>query len=423
MSFYTSLSGLQAAQTDMSTISNNIANVSTNGFKKSSTDFSDVMASSSTANPSTQIGSGVVVQSVRQQFSQGNFTTTSSALDLAISGDGFFVMKGAATDGGGVSYTRDGSFLIDSNRYVTDSSGNQLQVYPVDGSGTVVATGLSSTTSLQVPETSGTATPTSTVSLTMNLNSSASVPSEAFDRYDSSTYNQTTTSTVYDSDGNAQTLTNYYVKSGTADDGSSTWSVYSYIGDQQLSAGTSDDGSATPVTLTFDSDGTLTSPTSGTTLTGYTSNGSDQPITLDFGTGTTATSAAFSVSANTSDGETVGQFSGLTIGEDGAVTASFSNGDTQVLGKVVLANFSNTSGLRQLGDSSWEATGLSGDPVLGTAGSNGFGSLMSGAVEQSNVDITEELVNLIAAQRNFQANAKALDTANQLSQTIFNMQS
>ncbi|WP_448662864.1 flagellar hook protein FlgE [Sphingomonas sp. CJ20] len=431
MSFFTSLSGLQGAQTEMSAISNNLANVSTNGFKKSTTQFADIIASTSNSNPTQMVGSGTVVKSVRQQFSQGGFTQSSSALDLAISGDGFFVVKSAGTGGDGVAYTRNGSFSVDANRYVVDGQGNKLQVYPVDGSGSVVSSTLGSTTSLQLPQTSGTPSATKTVSMGVSLSSTAAVPSEAktdgsyaFDRFDPSTYNQSTQTTIYDANGNALTMNNYFVRETkpTAEGGTSSWSVYSFVGDQQL--GTSA-GSTDPITLSFDATGKLTSPTSPTTFAGFTPPGAaaEQSLTLDFGTATNQSGTAFNAGTPTQDGSAVGQLEGVTVGEDGIVKASFSNGDSRALGKVVLANFSNAAGLRQLGSSTWAATGISGEPRLGEAGSNGFGDLMSGAVERSNVDITEELVALIAAQRNFQANAKALDTASQLSQTIFNMRS
>jgi len=435
MSFYTSLSGLQAAQTDMSTISHNLANVSTNGFKRSMTIFEDVIASTKDSNPNQMVGSGTVVKSIRQQFSQGGYTQSSSALDLAITGDGFFAVK-SDTGTGGVMFTRNGSFTVDSDRYVTDQQGNKLLVYPVDGSGAVVATGIDSAQSLRIPQTSGTPQATQNVTMSLNLSANSAIPSAnskftasnpyKFDRFDPTTYNQSTQTTVYDANGNALTMTNYFVRdtAPSATDATSSWKVYSFVGDQQLDADTGTAG-AQPITLSFDSTGKITAPTGKTTFDGFLSPGatSAQQISLDFGSGTTQVGSPFSVNSRTQDGAAVGQFESVTVGDDGVVRASFSNGDSEPLGKVMLANFTNPTGLRQLGNSTWSATGLSGEPRLGEAGSNGFGSLMSGAVERSNVDITEELVGLIAAQRNFQANAKALDTASQISQTIFNIRS
>lgn len=429
MSFYTSLSGLQAAQTDMSTISHNLANVSTNGFKKSRTEFADVIASSVSLNPNQMIGSGTVVKAIRQQFGQGGMQQSASSLDIAVAGDGFFAVK-PSLDAAGVNFTRNGSFLVDSNRYVTDSQGGYLQVYPVDGSGAVVATGLGSTVNLRLPQTSGVPEATENVALSLNLSAYSSVPSEAsrfseetpyaFDRFDPGTYNNSTQTTIYDASGNPLTMTSYFVRETT--DTPSTWSVYTFVGDKQLGT---DAANPQPVTLTFDASGALSNPTTPTQFAPFTvgSSTTEQSIALDFGSATTQLGAPFSVDSRSQDGKAVGQLDGVTVGEDGIVRASFSNGDSLALGKVALANFSNPSGLRQLGNSTWAATGLSGEPRLGEPGVNGFGGLMSGAIERSNVDITEELVGLIAAQRNFQANAKALDTASQISQTIFNIRS
>jgi len=435
MSFYTSLSGLQAAQTDMSTISHNLANVSTNGFKRSMTIFADVIASTKDSNPNQMVGSGTVVKAIRQQFSQGGYTQSSSALDLAITGDGFFAVR-SDTGNAGVMFTRNGTFTVDSDRYVTDQQGNKLLVYPVDGSGAVVATGIDSAQSLRIPQTSGTPQATGNVALSLNLSANSAIPANAarftdakpyaFDRFDPGTYNQSAQTTIYDANGNALTLTNYFVRetAPSAGDQTSSWKVYSFVGDQQLDADAAA-ADAQPITLNFDSTGKITAPSAATTFGGFLAPGatSEQVVTLDFGTGTTQVGSPFSVNARSQDGAAVGQFESVTVGDDGIVRASFSNGYSQPLGKVVLANFANPSGLRQLGNSTWSVTGLSGEARLGEPGSNGFGSLMAGAVERSNVDITEELVGLIAAQRNFQANAKALDTASQISQTIFNIRS
>ncbi|MES2337037.1 MAG: flagellar hook protein FlgE [Pseudomonadota bacterium] len=432
MSFYTSLSGLQAAQTEMSTISHNLANVSTNGFKKSRTEFADVMASSVSISPTQMIGSGTVVKAIRQQFGQGGAQQSTNSLDMMISGEGFFAVK-PDPNSAKVAFTRNGGFSVDAERFVTDANGGHLQVYPVDGSGTVVATGLDSTINLRLPATSGTPAATESVSLAVNLSANASIPKDnaifttanpyGFDRFNPSTYNNSSQTTTYDVAGNAMTMTNYYVRD-TASSGagsSSTWQVYTFVGDQQLTQS----GSTSPTVLTFDSSGALSSPTAAIAFDAFTPTGSTtaQQTTLDFGTATTQLGQPFAKLSETQDGRAVGQLEGVSVGEDGIVRASFSNGDTQALGKVVLANFANPSGLRQLGNSYWASTGVSGEAKLGEAGANGFGNLMAGAIERSNVDITEELVGLIAAQRNFQANAKSLETSSQVSQTIFNIRS
>ena len=415
MSFYTSLSGLQAAQTEMSTISHNLANVSTNGFKKSRTDFADVIASSLAADPTKAVGSGAVVKANRQQFTEGNLKTTGSSLDLAVTGDGFFAVK---TDGlnSSVSYTRNGGFQVDPTTHnVVDAQGSALQVFPVDAKGNVTATGADGLISLNLPETSGTPVATANVGLAINLYANAPTPAATFDPANPSSYNNSTATTVYDSAGKASTMTSYYVHTGA-----NAWSVYSYVGDQQLKVG----GSAAPVSATFDANGALTAPGAAISYDAFqpSTGGAAQSIKLDLA-GTTQKVSAFSVNSRTQDGQSVGELAGVSVDESGVVVANFSNGDTVALGKVALANFANPTGLRQLGNSYWSASGISGQATLGSANENGFGSLRAGTLEGSNVDITEELVDLIAAQRNFQANAKALDTASQISQTIFQIQS
>ena len=423
MSFYTALSGLKGSQTEMSTISHNLANVSTNGFKRSRTEFADVIASSVSLSPTNMVGSGSVVKANRQQFGQGNLIQSSNSLDLAISGDGFFAVK---SDPGSqkVNFTRNGGFQVDSDRYVVDATGGHLQVYPVDGSGAVVATGLDSAVSLRLPQTSGVAVPTTATGLTLQLNANTAIPTTTtFDRFDPTSYNQSVQNTVYDTNGNALTMTTYLVRESVPASGNgntSTWSAYSFIGDQPLTTGS---GASDSVTLTFDSSGAMTAPTAAAAFDPVTlaTSSAEQQLSLSFGAGTTQLAQPFSVVDKTQNGIAVGQLEGVTIGDDGLVKASFSNGETKALGQVMLANFSSPEGLRQEGNSYWSVTGFSGEPRLGTARSNGFGKLMTSTIERSNVDITEELVGLIAAQRNFQANAKALDTASQISQTIFNI--
>jgi flagellar hook protein FlgE len=419
MSFYTSLSGLQATQTAMSTISHNLANVGTNGFKKSRTEFADVIASSVSLSPTQMVGSGTVVKANRQQFSQGNLIQSANTLDLAISGDGFFAVK-PDVNASRVNFTRNGGFLVDNDRYVVDAQGAHLQVYPVDGSGAVVATGIDSATSLRLPATSGAAQATGAVTMSVNLNANSAVPATTtFDRFDPTSYNQSTQTTIYDGEGNPQTLTNYF-RRDTATAAGSEWSVFSFVGDQQLT-----DGGADSIAVEFDGTGALVGGPPSASFDPFTTAGSTiaQQFTFTFGADTTQTAQPFNVAARSQDGKAVGQIQGVTIDEKGVVKASFSNGDTQAIGQVMLANFANPTGLRQLGNSYWSPTGISGDAKLGSAGTGGFGNLMSGTIERSNVDITEELVNLIAAQRDFQANAKALDTASQISQTIFNIRS
>lgn len=414
MSFYTSLSGLQAAQTELSTVSHNLANVSTNGFKKSRTDFADVIASSIATDPTKIVGSGAVVKANRQQFSEGNLKTTGSALDLAVTGDGFFAVKTAGLNSS-TAYTRNGAFQVDPGTHnIVDAQGSALLGYPVDAKGNATATGADGLVALNLPETNGTPAATSNVALKINLYAAASTPASAFSATDASSYNSSTTTTIYDSAGKANTLTNYYVHTGA-----NAWKVHSFVGDQELRVG----GSAAGTPVTFDTGGNLTAPTAPVTYDAFTppTGGVAQALAFSLA-GSTQASSAFSVNARTANGASVGELAGVSVDAQGIVAANYSNGDTVSLGKVALANFANPTGLRQLGNSYWSASGISGQATLGASNENGFGSLLSGTLEGSNVDITEELVDLIAAQRNFQANAKALDTASQISQTIFNIQ-
>lgn len=430
MSFYTSLSGLKAAQTDLSVISNNVANVGSIGYKKSRAEFGDLISASAFQSGNV-IGQGTKLNSISQEFTQGGFQTSDRALDLAISGQGFFVTK----TGSQMSFTRDGAFSIDSNRYLVDSSGAYVQVMPVDTNGTVTATGISSSQNLQVPLTAGQPKATSEINLSATFPSDADVPANrsvytasnpyAFNRYDTNSYNYSSAVTVYDSSGNPQQATIYYTRTSTPDANStsSNWDARLFIGDQQASADGTASGSPTPLQLTFAADGTMTSPSGATTFSSVLPTGASGAIgiTMTYGSATRQAASTFTPGAVQQDGKAAGQLNNVSVGTDGLVTATFSDGSSAKLGKVMIANFANPNGLRQLGDSRWGATGLSGDPLVSEAGAGSAGSIQSGALEEANVDITEELVSLISAQRNFSANAKAIETSNTMTDTIVNL--
>lgn len=424
MSFFTSLSGLQAMQTDMSVISHNLANVSTNGFKKSRTAFADVISSNVSTDPRKMVGSGVSVKGTVQQFSDGSSNQTKSALDMQILGEGFFVVKSTGLSDQ-VNYTRTGAFTVDESRNVIDAQGSYLMVYPVDNDGNVTATGDKSLTNLQIQPTSGTPKMTNNVATKVQIPSTATVKDPLqFKRTDTTTYNNSVATRVYDANGNPMTMTSYYVRTADGQPNATppntgTWQVFTYVGDQMLTpAGQTQPG---PITQVYDTKGALTGAQSITFEDFIPPSGAAaQGITLDL-TGSTQTAAAAAVSARTQDGIPVGQLVGITVDDAGIIKASYSNSDIVPLGKVAIAKFAAPTGLRQAGSNYWQATGISGKATLGFAAAEGFGSLKSGQLEGSNVDITEELVNLIAAQRNFQANAKALDTATQVSQSILNI--
>ena len=430
MSFYTSLSGLRGAQTDLSTISNNIANVGSIGFKRSRTFFGDIMPASSTTP-----GQGTRLKGIEQQFTQGGFETSARDLDLAISGSGFFVTRDAL-NGGTTYFSRNGNLSIDGQRYLVDGNGGFVQVLPVDAEGNVTASGLAASRNIQLPLTSGTPRATSLITLTANVPITADKPEDravynpsnpyGFDRLDPNSYNYSQQQTVYDSEGNTQSATLYFVRTGSiaAGDANDTWDVHMFVGNEEASA-TSGSPTPQPATLTFDSTGALTSPTTPVAFSSVFPSGASAPlaVTLDFGTATRQAAGAFNIAAIDQDGIASAKLSDFSIGEDGLVTASFTDGTTQALGKLLIANFSNPAGLRQRGDGRWTITGNSGDAIVGEAGSDAFGRIQSGALERANVDITEELVALIAAQRNFQANAKAIETANSMDQSIINLRS
>ncbi|MDH3714346.1 MAG: flagellar hook protein FlgE [Gammaproteobacteria bacterium] len=414
MGFDTSLSGLNSAAADLDVTSNNIANVATNGFKGSRAEFADVYASDPFNTASTAIGDGVLLADVRQVFSQGNLEFTDSALDMAITGRGFFVL-GSDVGGSALSYTRAGAFGVDGNGYIVNSGGGFLQGFPVDSSGNVTATSLNSATSLQVPDSFGTPVSTSNVDIGVNLPSNApDLPIAAFDPTDASTYTNSTSVTVYDSLGNSHITSVYYIKTDTA---TNTWESRVFV-----------DGSAlTPVgaeTMQFDNSGALIVPANGNIAYNAfaLANGSAPlTLTLDYSNGTSQFSAAFAVTNVAQDGNTSGRLSSLDITETGVVNTNYTNGATLSIGKIALADFRNPQGLRQVGNTSWTATAQSGAVLAGEAGSGRFGAIEGGALESSNVELTAQLVNLITAQRNFQANAKAIETSNSVTQTIINI--
>jgi len=424
MSFYTSLSGLKAAQTDLATISNNVANVGTYGFKKSRAEFGDIVAASSTT-----AGQGTRLRAIEQQFTQGGFEASEKELDLAIAGSGFFVSRDAVT-GGATTFTRNGAFSVSADRYLVDANGGFVQVMPVDPSGNVTASGLAGLQSLQLPATSGTPRATTQMQMSVSLPNTGDVPSRrvnysatnpyAFDRLDPNSYNNSTQTMVYDSNGKAFPATTYFVRTGSiaAGDAADTWDAYTFVGDQNATP--------TPIAMTFDpTTHALTSPTGATTLSSVTPAGAAgaMNLTLDFGTATNQSTGTFSVAAAQQDGYAVGKLDDVSIGEDGLITATFSDGSTKALGKVAVANFDNPAGLKQRGDARWSVTGDSGIAQIGEAGQDGVGRIQSGALERANVDITEELVSLISAQRNFQANAKAIETSNTMTTAILNLRS
>lgn len=428
MSFYTSISGLKAAQTDLSVISNNVANVGSLGFKKSRTEFGDIM-STSPYSAGAIAGQGTQLKAITQQFTQGGTQTTDRALDVQINGQGFFVTKEGLNGNGQVSYTRAGSFGIDTDRYVTDSRGAYVQVLPVDEEGNVLSTSADTTINLKVPkEAEGTAKATTSLALALNMPTTATPITTTFDRADPNTYNFATSATITNDKGESFQATTYYTRistaSTTAGDMSATWEARTYIGDSQVGNGATPATTA-PVQLKFDKDGVMTAPAAATTPGKTTLTGADGlptsiTTTIDYA-GSKASNAAFALRTFKQDGFPAGELSAVSVGKDGMVSASYSNGTTKILGKLAIATFNSPEELRQTGGGAWTESQGSGTPQFGQANSGGLGAIQSGALELSNVDMTDELVALITAQRNFQANAKAMDTATQMTQIAVNL--
>jgi len=402
MPFRTALSGLNAASAELRVIGNNVANAGTTGFKESRAEFADIFATSNLGVTSNAIGTGVRVSSVSQQFTQGNIGFTDNNLDLAISGQGFFIMN----DNGVNAYTRAGALGIDRNGFVVNSQQQQLTIFQADANGSITG----ATGSLQLDRSDIAPAATTTIDVQANLDASAGIPTAAFSPTDASSYNNSTSLTVFDSLGSPHLNTMYFRK--TADN---TWDAFQYVDGTQVNA-----GAPLGETITFDNTGTITggSPTSMT----FTPAGGSAPMTVSVDYNNTSQfGSPFSVNALVQDGFATGRLSGIDISDTGVITSRFTNGQSRTLGQIAVATFNNSQGLRQLGDTSWAETFDSGAPLVGSPGTGSSGLIESGALEDSNVDLTEELVNMITAQRNFQANAQVITTADTITQTIINI--
>ena len=397
MSYEIAATGLNAVNEQLDGISNNIANSGTVGYKSMTTQFSAMYAG-------TQAMGVSVAGSAQSISTGGSMVSTGNALDLAINDDGFFVMCDSA---GNISYTRAGSFVTDKNGYIVNASGDYLQGYPVDDSGTL-QTGI--VTDIQIKTGNIPAQATDSMTFTANFDASdetidrATVP---FDPNNSDTYTDSYTTTVYDSLGNEHSVSQYFTK--TADN---TWEVqYTFDGEAQ--------SGVPPTTLTFDQNtGKLTSPTTPQTITFTTDEAAPISMTVDY-SDCTQYGSDFSVTTNSATGYASATQNGVQVDDDGKVYATYSNGERMLQGQVVLATFPDENGLEAVSGTAWVQTGESGTPLIGTPGSGSCGTLSSGMLESSNVDITNELVNLMTAQRNYQANTKVISTSTQLDQALF----
>ncbi|MEQ3657336.1 MAG: flagellar hook protein FlgE [Glaciecola sp.] len=460
MSFNIALSGVSASQKDLDTTANNIANVNTVGFKESRAEFGDVYAASLLASGKTKVGDGALTQEVAQQFSQGSLTFTNNSLDLAITGNGFFATVPEITSRD-FSFTRAGQFKLDSNNFVVNSQGDNLLGFPVNTDGTSASVALSTTVPVRIPDSSGSPQQTTEVDVRFNLpaGDQAKVAAD-FDPSDPLTYNAATSVTVYDSLGDSHVMTYYFIKDN--DPGVvNEWYVATAVDDQLIDAVNSDGSDSDPATavntiggntgnavttakIQFSEGGDfigiqsadgLPQPDSKfrTEALGPTilSNGSDpnQQITIDFNLDRnsatpnepTQFASAFEVTSLEQDGLPVGRLTGIDIGADGLVRATFSNGTSEPIVRVALVRFSNEQGLTQQSGTQWKESILSGEALAGEATTGTYGDINSSALEQANVNLTTELIDMIIAQRNFQANSRALEVNNQLNQTILNI--
>ena len=427
MSFSTALSGLNAAANYLSVLGNNIANANTTGFKKSRAQFVDIYAGSVAGVSKTQTGSGVRVAAVAQQFNQGNLDLTGNSLDMAINGEGFFTLAANPADLSSLVYSRAGAFEVNKDGLVTNSQGQALLAYKPNG--TTAADGFSTGVLSTVSLNTAASLPVSTTKVDLGVNLDATQPAittpPAFDPTNSATYTSQTSVSIYDSLGASHTLTTYFV-AGAATAGppvTRNWTAYHYITDDPANPVQIDVG-GTPATMTFDSTGKLTVPANGqVSLVAWSPpNSSAGPITasMDY-TGSTQLSSAFSVNALKQDGLAAGTLTGINIDDTGVIFARFSNGSSTPLGKVAMTKFANPQGLAKLGDTTWGQSPASGLPIPGEAGGSNFGLIQSGALEQSNVDLSEQLVNLITAQQAYQANSQTISTENSVIQTILNI--
>lgn len=405
MSFNTALSGIQAASADLGIIGNNVANAATAGFKSSRAEFADVYASLLGASDTT-IGSGVRLQNASQQFAQGNVTFTNNALDLAISGSGFFQMESS----GAMIYSRAGNFSLDRDGYVVNNDGATLMARSADNSGAI--TGAVGPLQLDTNYVA----PNQTTGLTANINFDAREPETDASWLlvggvpDPSGYNSSTTTTIYDSLGNDHTVGMYFSKLDPVTN-PNEWNVRTII-----------DGTLVDTTaVTFNTDGSYNAPA----LIPITFNpvgGATVPQSFDIDlSASTQYGSNFAVNSLSQDGYTSGQLLGVTIDKEGIIFARYSNGQSQARGQIALANFANVQGLQPLGDTAWAETFASGAPVVSEPGTAGLGLIQSSALEDSNVDLTDQLVRMIEAQRNFQANAQTIQAEDAVTQTIINL--
>lgn len=484
MSFQQGLSGLNSSAKQLDVIGNNVANSGTVGFKQSQAQFADMYAASLSGGGAVQIGTGGKVAAVMQQFTQGNVTNTANPMDIAISGQGFFRM---VDSGGSVLYSRNGQFQVDKNGFIVNNQGHTLSGYLPDATGAIIP---GQPLPIQISAADLPPRQTANVVVGANLDARSPTPTTAtFNTIDPSSYNSSTSMTVYDSLGASHVGSLYFKRipmavatlgngsfaaagstmtlsgstaglsagntvtlpSGTytitsvdsatqltvapavaapvapaaftaTNAPSANWDVYLAIDGGLVPA------AATPLArLSFDTLGQLASTTPASiplgTMTSavFTPTGAAaQTLAIDFAT-TSQYGGTFGVNSLTQDGYSSGRLSGFNTSPDGTILGRYTNGQSRALGQVLLSNFTNPQGLQPMGNNEWVESAASGNPLIGTPGSSALGVLQSSAVEDSNVDLTAELVNMITAQRVYQANAQTIKAQDQVLQTLVNL--
>ena len=422
MSFMQGVSGLNASSKNLEVIGNNIANANTFGAKASRAEFADVYSAALNGGGSKSIGIGTTLAAVAQQFTQGNVTTSDSPMDVAINGGGFFQVSDGINP---PVYTRNGQFKVDKDGYVVNNQKQRLIGYPTDSQG-VIQQGTARP--MLLPTAGITPAATSRIRLEMNLDarSAATLPSSGLqvDFNDAATYNNATALTAYDAKGQDVALTYYFQKAGT-----DNWNVYVAANGKSVL-----DNGATPAvprpvaTIQFPSNGGApTAPVGDVLFDIPASTNAVGAVTVPITgvalslSGATQYGSSFGVTSLSQDGFAPGQLTSVNIESDGMLMARYSNGQSKPAGQIELATFRNPQGLVALGGNAWAQSFGSGAPVVGTPGNGNLGVLQSGALEESNVDLTSELVNMITAQRAYQANAQTIKTQDQVLQTLVNL--
>ena len=403
MAFNQAISGLKAAENELNVIGNNVSNSATTGFKKSRVEFQDVFAVSSVGGSGNSVGRGVDTARIAQQFEQGNVSFTDNALDLAVSGQGFFMTN---VDGER-QYTRDGAFSVDKQGFIVNSKEHQLLAFGADSVGNING----ALGPLQLSQANNPPKASTAVSLGANFDADAKPPkSPLFNTLDSTSYNETTALNIFDSQGGSHLQQMYFVRDVAAN----TWQMHTYV-DGNFVGG--------PNPITFNGVGGLATPLNGQiTLPTFTPSPGVDPMTISTNvTGSTQFGADFGVNKLTQDGYTTGRLSGIDIDTEGVILARFTNGQSAVQGQVGLANFPNPQGLRPAGGNAWQESFAAGVVLQGKPGTASLGLIQGGALEESNVDLSSELVALIIAQRNFQANTEVIKTADAVTQSVINI--